>query len=1227
VTAANAAAVSIPADWRTLNLAAGGRSLIEASAGTGKTWTIAVLYLRLLLERGLSPRQIVVTTFTEAAAQELHERLRSKLEWALLHADPHTVPGTEPAADEAWLRARWANADTRRSTDVAHLRLALAEMDVAPINTLHGLCRRVLADYPFACGVTFAPGDMVAGETLLDEVTRDLWRRLQQGDGSAALPALQRRAGIDLSLATLRTRLGLCLAPGVTIDVLTAADIERMLPREWAPRLRALVDDASLFTKTCPLRHYWSALAEVIDDQAQVPPDSALVRGLRRATALTGVSASGKQNAEVIAAAAFAARCAEDLDVLREQPTRRFWRAAADLARSELHARLQLRHQLTFDELLGKVDAALARESATAGARPLADALCGAWPVALVDEFQDTDGQQYAILDAIYRDGAGNRRGRLVMIGDPKQAIYRFRGGDIHAYQRAADQADADGRLTLRTNYRSSPALVAACNQFYASAGAVLSADTGHRIKYEPVHASNRCADQPYTIAGAPCAQPLQIHYLREAPGSAGERSALALRVCANQIAAMLQSGEQCIGGRPVMPSDIAVLLPTSRNISDLRELLAARGVPCVSSSRTSVFQTDIARELQVVLYAVAHAGDLPALRGAAATRLWGDSFSQLQRRADDVASWQAVAQVFRQWHGIWSERGIQAVVDQLTAHMAPRYLQTQGGERALTDLRHLGELLQAQSESTTGDEELLTWFNACREDAAAAGTDAADAAQLRIESDSARVRLLTLHASKGLEFPIVFLPLMWNHGERSVGDMHVVSDAAGRRTVGFSAAAKALELQDLQDERFRVLYVALTRAIHACHVLALQLERPASARSANRTAGTACSALDVMLGRLQPALLDAATLSTALRAATPQIRWIDGWQPIAQQDFTAADAGAATRQARPLPAMRSGPLEAKYSFTTLVHSSQSDAIDPGASAGDEADAEAAELASAMVADFDAAAATVSAAPPEPTPEAAPPHPDLLALAAVRGTDIGNAIHAIFEHRAVGVPMADQRDLIEQCLNEAGVRRRDIEQPALVDVLVWRLQGALDAPLGLTGGRSLCLAALPAADLRAEMEFYFALDRVAMTALREACAQHGEDDLVPRSTRVLSGLMNGKIDLIFQHGECFHVLDYKGNYLGDSVADYQGAALRARMDESHYRFQALIYTVAADRYLRQRLGAAYRREEQLGECVYLFVRAAGLAPEAGIWRHRFADALLTAVGEVLSGSGNVQEAA
>ncbi|MEO7067789.1 MAG: PD-(D/E)XK nuclease family protein, partial [Rhodanobacter sp.] len=196
-----------------------------------------------------------------------------------------------------------------------------------------------------------------------------------------------------------------------------------------------------------------------------------------------------------------------------------------------------------------------------------------------------------------------------------------------------------------------------------------------------------------------------------------------------------------------------------------------------------------------------------------------------------------------------------------------------------------------------------------------------------------------------------------------------------------------------------------------------------------------------------------------------------------------------------------------------------------------------------------------------------------------------------------------------------------------VDLLVTRIQGALDAPLGISTSPSFCLADLAADDLRAEMGFYFSLERVSMKRLREVCAAHGEPDLVPISTRVLSGLMNGKIDLTFQHDGRFHVLDYKGNYLGESLVDYQGAALLEKMDANHYRFQALLYTVAVDRYLKQRLGKTYQRSQHLGECVYLFIRAAGLAPDVGIWRHRFDDTLLEAVAVVFAHELTTSEAA
>ena len=1209
------APTSPPADWRALPLVPAGRSLIEASAGAGKTWTIAALYLRLVLERMLSPRQIVVTTFTDAAAQELRERVRGKLEWALRLAAADAAPATAETGQDsaaAWLCARWTDAAPQRALDLARLKLALAGMDVAPISTLHTLCSRVLAEHPFACGVGFTPGELVASDLLLGEVSEDLWRRLQQGDGSDELQRLQQAAGEKLNLQQLRERLGACLAPGVHIGVSPPVDLGQVLPLDWAARLRALVARDACLDKRSVLRRTWLALAQFIEDRA-VFPDQGSIKTLREAGALKGILKGAREDAEVKAAVAFSVEVAPVLEVLHEQSRLRFWHALTVLAREQLHSRLRVRHQSTFDDLLTTVSAALAREAAT-DARPLADALFAAWPVALVDEFQDTDGLQYGILDAIYRDADGAVRGRLVMIGDPKQAIYRFRGSDIHAYRRAADQADADGRLRLDTNHRSSRLLVAAVNRFFDVAGRVLSSDDGHRIRYEEVASSGRRDAEPYTVDGKVCTQPLQIHYLAQVADASPVRRALALDVCANQIAALLASPAQRIGARRVQPTDIAVLLPARRDIVDLRDRLVLRGVPCVTSTRDSVFQSDVARELQVVLYAVSHQGDLPALRAAAATRLWGDSFSQMRQRADDVAGWQPVAEVFRRWQVAWRECGLQAVVDGLLGHLAPRYLQTPGGERVLTDLRHLGELLQAQSERTPGAEELLAWFTACRDADGGAEGEVADAAQLRIESDQARLRLMTLHASKGLEFPIVFLPLMWDQGERNGSGLHVVSDPrSGQRNIGFSAAAKAQELQDLQDERFRLLYVALTRAMHACHVYALAPDRPKHGGARDAATGTARSALDVMLARLQPALRAADGSFAALRAATPNIAWIEGWQPLERHDYAAAVGDDAPRHARALPPMPSGPVPARHSFTTLAHAAQRSALDPEASAGDEAEATPAEPATLPDTDVEAAA-----------PSPSPPHPALVALAAVRGVDIGNAIHAIFEHRAIGVPLAGQRDLVEHWLDAAGVRRQGYPRAALVEALVARLQAALEAPLGLEGDPELRLADLPAHAMRAEMEFTFMLDEVSMAAVQHVCARHGEADLVPPGTQTLSGLMNGKIDLVFQHDGRFHVLDYKGNYLGDGVDNYRGDALRASMDANRYRFQALIYSVAADRYLRQRLGAAYRRAEHLGECVYLFVRAAGLVPGAGIWRARFADALLTAVDEALGAHGHTE---
>jgi len=1176
------------ASWRALDLAGAGRSLIEASAGTGKTWTIAVLYLRLLLEGETprTPRQIVVGTFTDAAAQELRDRLRARLLWAEAAAERAAAgEPAETAGDDAdWLAARWQAAPAQIDIDRVRLRLAQAELDLAPIGTLHALCRRILADFPVESGSTFAAGEVIAETAVLDALVDDLWRDLMQreaplDDGD--------RLWVDGGRSALREALRAVLAPGV--GVRTAQPEAPPSPQQWqrlAAAAQTLLQRPQVFARSnaalaTALRRFVEAVEENTVEAFEA--DSVL----RHADALAG---------QLKPAALDDAALRADLDALfaalrcRERAGGSNRAAALERYRQRLVERrreqLLRESRQTFNSLLESAAGALRDRSG-----PLAARLRGQWPVALVDEFQDTDALQYAILDAIYRDADGAACGRLVMIGDPKQAIYRFRGGDIHTYLAAA--ATADEVLTLDTNRRSAVAYVAPLNELYATAGPVLSMQPQHPIHYEPVRAAGR--SEPYAGAGGEALmQPLQLHYCAADPLSLDSRREQALAACARHVVALLTSGAR-IGATPLQPGDIAVLVPKNQQVERLRELLLQHGVPCVGAGKRSVFDTDLARELQLLLYAVEHAHDDAALRAALATRFGGLTLARIAELREDADAWQLQRRHFDELRREWQRHGVLGVVLAQSAALALRLPQTSERERALTDLRHLGELLQARSEHLAGAEQLLAWFAQQRESPDPG--EAADDWQLRLESDARRVRLLTLHASKGLEFPLVILPLMWDHTGREPGLVLAYDERTKLRVAELAegrAAALIRVREEDQDERFRVLYVALTRAQYACHVYALPPQRPRDGKKgAPAAADPERSALDAMLARLQDAAAD-----TPLAQQAPHLAWCaDDWA-WPEQDYRPAAATAPQRLSpRREPAWP--VLEHTYSFTALV---------AGRGRGEQEEA---------AADDERAARDEALAPLPLAAVAAAPDPRIVALGSWRGPEFGNAVHAVFERRDTQSALSAQTRLIEQSLRECAVRIAPAQTTAAVIGIGALVQRTLELPL--FDGASL--QDLAASQQCAEMGFQFVLDGVSLRALREACARHGAADLLPRNLQgaALTGLMSGKIDLIVEQAGRFHVLDYKTNYLGDTLADYAPVRLDQAMAEHHYGFQALLYSVALQRYLRQRL-PDYRHAQHFGEAIYLFVRACGLAPQLGVWRRRFDAALLDAVDAVLGGA-------
>ena len=465
----------------------------------------------------------------------------------------------------------------------------------------------------------------------------------------------------------------------------------------------------------------------------------------------------------------------------------------------------------------------------------------------------------------------------------------------------------------------------------------------------------------------------------------------------------------------------------------------------------------------------------------------------------------------------------------------------------------------------------------------------------MRIESDAERVQLMTVHASKGLQFPIVFLPLL---DADAMHDQKLprVRDQDGGRVLDMGSvrfdAAQQEAMRDEQDEAFRKLYVALTRAEYACHVYA----------SAHNVDGSdpKRAALSAVLERLRTNLQGRNIVDACAHIDWSQTQtwpWNEGqYSPDPVQAPIA-------RRALALPPARA--WEGRYSFSTLTR--LAGAIERSAFEDSAASDEDGGGSTAVVADADDEAS----------------HVELAALSAHKGENFGIALHAIFEQRKLGRPMHEQYELVRRCIAEAGERLDGASADALVARIAARVQAALDASLLPGATTALRLSALAAKAMRAEMGFSYVLDGVSMQRLRAACAQHGEPEIVPpHAPHTLRGLMTGAIDLVFEHAGRFHVLDYKSNYLGDRLSDYGPVALRVEMDRHHYRFQALLYTVALDRYLRQRL-PGYRRREQLGETIYLFVRAAGLMDGAGVWSpgvwsHRFDDGLIAAVDAVLA---------
>ncbi|HET7929861.1 MAG TPA: UvrD-helicase domain-containing protein [Rhodanobacteraceae bacterium] len=1194
--------MSAPRD--ALDLPLDGIRTVEANAGTGKTFTIAALYLRLILERGLEPEEIVVATFTRAATAELSERLRDWLAQAA-----RALTGDEPERERAGesgelqvirriiAQARELAAQAGDAEPLDSLRQRIREaclaIDTAQISTLHGFCFRVLGEFGFDTGSSLRRPELIEDMRALDlEIVRDFWRRGTGDAASASLLAdtwgdpgtLARQASdprwegraIEVPRADFaalaagfdaaRARIG---AWGAAERATFDAELQRCVstPRTRTARMQAW-DGVRAWASSPSL----DAALDSFDGKAVESIGADKLEGLQpkgvrpQGTVFDDIAALADAHAAIVAA--------------RQHETDR---ASAELLcearrflEHERTRRLRERGLMGHDQAVRTLAAALTRSDAGR----VIGAIQRRWKAALIDEFQDSDSAQWNVVRKLFGDTT------LILVGDPKQAIYGFRGGDVFAWRNATASAAA-GALALTTSYRSGTRLCAAVNALFGGQHAFI--DTGYR-DVAASERSRRCAVSRggAALPGIECWS-FSATELGQTDGkpAAKERARTALQQrTVRWIAAMLGSATLHHGNgkqEPLQPKHIAVLVNSNREAAALQAALAEAGVPAASNLRASVYASDEADDLALLLDALADPADADRARAAWASRLVGKSAGAIAATlAGNDGTPQRVA---AEWATTVRRHGVLAWLHRLIADAAPRLLEQPGGARSVANYLQLAELLQEDHATGLSPAELASRLAQRRVEAD--GDNDADSARLRLDTDADAVTVSTVHAAKGLEYDIVILPyagfakdpskhpkgvaLHWYHDEDgracvALGSGPVVADAAQR------ACSEALA------EDVRKLYVAVTRARALCvlpwgrigqaqHGALFHLLHGADAAMAPPTDGACAAALD------------------ELRQRDPAAIGVRAWSDIPAAERWQAPAPT-TPASAPRQFTRTGMQRDwnVWSFSRLVRGSANTAsADPLPGAGD---------ASATDAHEEGAEAD----------------------AGLGGARFGTAVHTVFERTdftawrdALDTPAA-ARVLIAASLRGQGLAHGEAALKRALPMVGDFVSAALNATLPC--GVRLC--DVEASDRKAEIEFHLTLAPARSTELFALLHRHGyQRSRSGVAAEALHGLLTGKIDLTFRHAGRFHIVDWKTN----RCAPYDAAAMRAEIAAHDYDLQWLIYTLALHRWLRQRL-RDYDYERDVGEVYYLFVR--GMHDGRGVHADKPPRALIEALDALFS---------
>lgn len=1185
-----------------------GTRLIEASAGTGKTYTIAALYVRLILghqpddalpRRELLPPEILVVTFTEASTKELRERIRERL------SQVARFFREQPVKTDPFLEAIRADYDPALwSACARRLELAANWMDEAAVYTIHSWCNRMLQQHAFDSGSLFHQEVNTDDTELLNEVVRDYWRTFYYDmahDDSDFLMLYSLFQQPDHLLGEIRSLLSNadpisnCLTPDQDIKTLmTAVNTAKQEALQalkqpwgsWANEIKSLLETATK-NKVLPPKNYKSNYIQNWIDKLIAWSSDPNLEALDLGTGFKSLSPAGMEN---LANAGQTPPVHPGFEAISRLPGQlaalpnlkiELIKHAIHWVRNRYDSEKQRVARMTFDDMLTRLDQALQGNN---GPR-LASVIRQQYPIALIDEFQDTDPVQYRIFSTLYPAKGDTELGCL-MIGDPKQAIYSFRGADIYTYLRA--HQDTEGKhYTLGTNYRSTQNLVDAVNQVFLHAdqqpnGAFrFKHDDDNPLPFIPVAANGRkeewiindLAASALTIWNWDITDP--DGQLK--PVGLPEYRQMLAEVTASEIVRLLNLAtlgttgfKSTKGFKSLQPSDIAILVRSGTEAKVMRNALTRRQLRSVYlSERDSIFASREATDLLLWLKALAEPRNERKVRTALSTATLGWSYQTLHQLALDELGWEQQLERFLGYQARWQQDGILPTVRQLMSDygLHARLNAESEGERCITNLLHLAELLQQASGQFEGEQALIRYLAEAIE---AESGQSGDEGIIRLESDANLIKIITIHKSKGLEYPLVFLPFICSFREINsrFNSYYRYHDEHQALNIDLTKAddIRALSDEERLQEDLRLLYVAMTRAQHACwlgiapvkfgNTKECQLEKTAMGSLLNWQVGQPASALEAQLTQL----IDGCEVIEL--TGLPSISYERYWAP--QQIDQLESTRFATAR------IENNWWVASYSAlqieeTQLISEGQPHLPQELETAQDDKQNDEADL-------------NLS-----PT----------LTLAGIhslpRGSGPGVLIHDLLEQCAqLGFSAVQANPALGVQLIQKGFTASEWTHKQ--DIIASALSVWLSMPL--LEGENLSLAQLGVDAYQAEMEFLLGADSVDVQVLDHLVTRHtfaGQPRpiLLPR---YVNGLLKGFMDLVFVYKQQYYVVDYKFNSLGIDDSSYTQQALEQAMLSKRYDLQYSLYLLALHRLLKVRLGEQYDYDTHIGGGLYLFLR-------------------------------------